>query len=318
MPLLIRYRYNRCEMPTKLFFILLVVAGLCVGCQHVEQISTPTWTPTQIPPTLTPTLTPTPFPPSPTPIPLAAIVNGEAIPLAEFQAELARYRAAQTGSVAEPGEAGKIVLDDIINQVLLMQAARLAGFVVGDVELKAHLDQLIQDIGGEQALNKWLANNGYSLETFQDALERSIAVAWMRDRIIASVPKTAEQVHARQILLYYADQANLVLKQLQAGKDFATLALSYDSVSGGDLGWFPRGYLTELTLEEAAFKLQPNEFSLVIQTRLGYHILQVIERQVDRPLEPDALRSMQMLAMREWLKDRRTQSEILILIDMPK
>ncbi len=44
--------------------------------------------------------------------------------------------------------------------------------------------------------------------------------------------------------------------QLQAGADFATLAYRYDPLTGGDLGWFPRGVLTQPAVEEAAFSLQ--------------------------------------------------------------
>jgi peptidyl-prolyl cis-trans isomerase C len=305
-------------MVKKVLLIILILCGLCVGCQTIEQVPNATLTPTEKPPTVSPSPTPTPFQPSPTPIPLAARVNGDVITLSEFDSELARYRSAQPGIVFKPGQAEKAVLDDLIDQILLIQQARLAGFELNDIQLKTHLDQLIQDSGGAESFNKWLVTNGYSLETFKDSLWRSSCTAWMRDRIIASVPLVAEQVHARQILFFYADQANQVLNQLQAGKDFATIALRYDPVAGGDLGWFPRGYLTELKLEEAAFSLQPEEFSLVIQTRLGYHILQVLERQVDRPLEPDALRSLQVKALGDWLIIQREKSEIVIIIDLPK
>jgi peptidyl-prolyl cis-trans isomerase C len=314
-----RYRYNRIDMSTKSIIFLLIFIGVCVGCQNQNIVQTPLLTsvPTRLSATRTSTLTPTPFQPSPTPIPLAARVNGDGITLAEFQAELARYRAALPIDNSKPGEAEKIVLDDLIDRVLLVQGSRQAGYVLDDEKIKSRLDLLIQDVGNEEAFNKWLANNGYSLETFQVALERSIAVTWMRDWITAQVPQTAEQIHARQILLFNVDQANQVLGQLQAGKDFATLAFDYDPVAGGDLGWFPRGYLTEIKIEEAAFNLQPGEYSAVIQTRLGYHIVEVIERQADRPLDPDALRTLQASALVEWLKNRREQSEIIVLISIP-
>jgi peptidyl-prolyl cis-trans isomerase C len=296
-------------------FWLLVLIGSSVACGN-RPASPP---PTLVSPSLTPspTLTATPFQPSPTPIPLAARVNGEAISLADFQAELARYKAArQAAGLEVEAEAGKIVLDDLIDQLLLAQGAKEAGFVMDEAALQARLAELIAEVGGEQALNQWLAKNGYTSESFRTALQRSVAAAWMRDQIAASVPEIAEQVHARQILHYNSELANQTLAQLQAGKDFATLAADADPLTAGDLDWFPRGYLSEPKLEEAAFALQPEQYSEVIQTRFGYHIIQVIERQPQRPLSPDVLLTVQIQALREWLAKRRSQSEI-IFYDLP-
>ena len=133
-------------------------------------------------------------------------------------------------------------------------------------------------------------------------------------RSIAAVPQTAEQVHARQILLFSADEANNAYAQLQSGKDFAKLAATYNPVTEGDLGWFPRGYLLDSKLEEAAFNLQPGQYSTVIQTPTGFHILLVIERDPNRPLEPDALQALQGQALQKWLEARHSQSEIQVLL----
>jgi hypothetical protein len=77
--------------------------------------------------------TSTPEPPTATPIPAAATVNGEIIPLAEYQAELARYKSAQAalGLSFTDADAATAVLDDMIAQTLLAQGARAAG-PVGD------------------------------------------------------------------------------------------------------------------------------------------------------------------------------------------
>lgn len=288
-------------------------------------------TPSALPATLTP------FPPAPTatPEPLAAIVNGQAITLAEFQAELARYQSAAAGGAntppgstpaASPGpestQAGidlasqgrKQVLDDLIDQTLLAQATVKDGFVVDDVTVQAHMDQLASQLGGAQGLESWMAAHGYQEAGFRQDLARSIAAAHMRDQIIASVPAAVEQVHARQILLYNSDQANQVLARIQAGADFAELAAQVDPVMHGDLDWFPRGYLTDQALEDAAFSLQPDQHSGVIHTSLGYHILQVIERDPQHPLSPDARLVLQNKALADWLKQRRSQSQIQILI----
>jgi peptidyl-prolyl cis-trans isomerase C len=139
-------------------------------------------------------------------------------------------------------------------------------------------------------------------------------MAWMRDQLIAQVPTTAEQVHVRQILLYSSDQANEVLAQLKAGKDFAALAAQYDPLTFGDLGWSPRHYLLDPKIEEAVFSLQPGQSSDVIQTSAGFHIIQVIERESQRPLDSNALLALQLQALDNWLQERRNQSQIQFLL----
>jgi peptidyl-prolyl cis-trans isomerase C len=136
----------------------------------------------------------------------------------------------------------------------------------------------------------------------------------MRDKILSELPGTVEQVHARQILLYNLDEANEVYIQLGAGEDFATLSAQYDPVAKGDLGWFPKGYLLHPRLEEVAFSLQPGEYSQVVETEIGFHILQVIERDAQHPLIPDAQLVLQLQALQNWLETRRAQSDIQVLL----
>jgi peptidyl-prolyl cis-trans isomerase C len=128
------------------------------------------------------------------------------------------------------------------------------------------------------------------------------------------VPRTAEQVHARQILLYNPAQANEVLGLLKAGNDFGNLAVEYDPVTRGDLGWFPRGYLLDPKLEEVAFGLEPGAFSEIVETVAGYHILQVLEREAQRPLSPEAWLAQQTQAVQSFLDEQRDQGEIQILL----
>ena len=295
---------------------LLIASLLWVACGRIESTPTAASLPSATS-TLTPTKTstPTPFPPSPTPEPLAASVNGEEISLAEYQSELARYHASQPSSDANAAyDNGARVLDDLIDQVLLAQGARENGFTVDDTLVQDHLDRLVDQVGGEGPFAAWLADQGYTQDSFRPALARAIAAAWMRDQIIAKVPDTAEQVHARQILLYNSDQAEQVLAELDAGKDFATLSATYSPATLGELGWFPRGYLSSSAVEEAAFSLQPGEHSQVIESEIGFQIIEVIERDPDRPLDPDARMVLQEKALQDWLAMKRDQSEIEIFL----
>jgi parvulin-like peptidyl-prolyl isomerase len=133
----------------------------------------------------------------------------------------------------------------------------------------------------------------------------------MRDKILAEVPSTAEQVHVQQILLYNQVDAQSFYTQLTSGADFDELALRADPLTRGDLGWVPRGYLLEPKIEEAAFTLNLGAYSDVLATDVGFHIVRVLERDPQRPLSPDAYLVLQELALKAWLEGQRQQAEIL-------
>ncbi|MBU4224905.1 MAG: peptidylprolyl isomerase [Chloroflexi bacterium] len=265
-------------------------------------------------PTATSTPSPTPLPPTPTPIPLAATVNGEGITAAEFEAELARFQSAQTalGNNVSLEEATQRVMGDLIDQLLLAQGAQAEGFSVEDAMLQNRIARLSEQAGGADKLAAWEAQHGFTDESFRLALGRQLAAAWMRDKIIAGVPNTAEQVHVRQILFYNADTAQKVLDQLKSGADFNTLAAQYDPATQGELGWFTRGYLLQPQIEAAAFALQIGQTSDVIQTTLGYHILMLLERDPNRMLSPDARLTLQNQALENWLQEQRAKSTITL------
>ena len=272
---------------------------------------------------------------TPTAIPLIALVNGEPITQASYQAELARLQAASGTTDGTPSgistgtpsgiptgtpsgmelatENEKRALDELIDQVLLAQGAAEAGFSVDDVLLQERYDSLVAALGSPQALEDWMAENGYTEDAFRQDLRRGIAAAWMRDQVIAAVPEAVEQVHARQILLTTAEEASQVLADLRGGADFADLAAEYDPLADGELGWFPRGYLFDKELENAAFSTSAGEHSQVIETPSGFHILQVIERNLQQPLSPDARYVLQVQALQDWLAQRRSQSEIQVI-----
>ncbi len=257
----------------------------------------------------------TPAPPTATPVPLAVIINGEGIPLAEFQAEMERLQASSaiTGTILA-SDTNTIVLNELIDQTLLAQAAAEDGYSVDDTLLQSRINALEDQLGGTQALADWQAAQGYSGEDFVQALKRSIGAAWMRDQIIAVVSETADQVHVMEILVPTSAEADQVYASLQSGQDFLELAATYNPVTKGDLGWFPRGYLSDVVIEEAAFALQPNQYSAVIKTDIGFHILYLVERDPEHALQPDARRALQVRTLQEWISERRNQSEIQILL----
>lgn len=265
----------------------------------------------------TPTLelpTSTPLPPTATPPPSVATVNGEYITIAEFQSELERYKAAQTalGLSFTDEDAGKAVLEDLIAQVLLSQAARAANFTLTEADLQSRVDALAAQLGSADALSQWQSAHGYDDASFRFALKRSIEAAWMRDKIIADVPTVVEQIHVRQILTYNEVDARAALDEIKAGADFDEKAAFFDPVTFGELGWVPRGYLLDPLADEALFALQPGMYTDVIATDAGFHIFKAVERG-EHPLTPDALLTVQELAVHTWLAEQRAKSEITLI-----
>jgi peptidyl-prolyl cis-trans isomerase C len=264
-------------------------------------------------PTLTPTATLTPEPPTATPEPMALTVNREGITVVEFNAEVQRYLTSQTnlGKTISAEEAAEAVKEDLTAQLLLAQAARADGFILDEAGLQARVDSLAAQVGGADALSKWQSEHGYNEPAFRSALRRAAEATWMRDKILAEVPSTAEQVHVQQILLYNQDTALSFLTQLNGGADFDELASRADPLTRGDLGWVPRGYLLEPKIEEAAFNLTIGQHSDVIATDVGFHILRILARDPQRPLSPDAYLALQELALKNWVEAQRQQAEIV-------
>jgi peptidyl-prolyl cis-trans isomerase C len=116
------------------------------------------------------------------------------------------------------------------------------------------------------------------------------------------------------------EEADRLHDQLDSGADFATLARTYSQdpntrEAEGDLGWFPRGILTVPEVEEVAFSLSPGQYSEVVPSLLGYHIVQVVERDPAREVSPDNLHLLQERALQEWVEGLRAQADIQIFVD---
>jgi peptidyl-prolyl cis-trans isomerase C len=289
-------------MLSKPRFLTQLTLAIVLGLSACASFA-PTNTPTPQPPTSTP------LPPSPTPPPSVAIVDGEYITTAEFQAEMERYKLIQTslGLTFTDEDARTAVLDELIAQFLLAKAARDSNFTLTDEELQSR----IAARGDAATLSGWQTARGYDDASFRIALRRSIEAAWMRDKIIADTPTVVEQIHLRQILTYNEGDANYALQQLQGGTEFDTLAALYDPITLGELGWVPPGYLLDPKADEAVFALQAGATSGIVQTDAGFHIFKALERG-DHALTPDALLTVQQQALQDWVTNQRASSEIVL------
>jgi peptidyl-prolyl cis-trans isomerase SurA len=94
----------------------------------------------------------------------------------------------------------------------------------------------------------------------------------------------APKVNSDSKQLAYEKIAELRARVLN-GDNFGTLALMYSDDKGsaqrrGELGFFSRGDMVP-EFEAAAFKLKPDSISKIIETKYGYHILQLVDRKGD-------------------------------------
>jgi len=320
----------------RLGFVIAIIMGLLVSCgpgeAPVSEGITPQPTNTATQEVAPPPATATVAAPSPTPTserPLAALVNGQPILLADYQQEIARFEAAMAGQgfdlKSEDGQAmlaqmRRQVLDSMIEQVLISQTATQEGMAVSEEELEAVIQQSIEEGGGQASFEEWLQTSDLTYEDFKEEIRFQLLAQAIFERLAASVPTTAEQVHARHILVQTEEEAQAILAQLQGGGDFVALARerSQDEntkETGGDLGFFPRGQLISPELEEAAFALQPGQISEVVQSQFGYHIVQVLEKVTDRPLPLEVLNSLKEQAFAAWMQEQWDKATVERFID---
>lgn len=287
-----------------IWMLLLVIISAC---------SSPT---TEVVESETPSLateSPTPEKPTPTLIPAAAIINGEPLPLSWFENELSQYiRSQEAGGelVEDISAARDYVLEDLIDQFLLAQGAMDSGIIIDDEQVQGRIDALRAEVD----LDAWMTEWGYTSESLAQSLKWQMLALAQRDLILDSVLDPVEQVELQQVFAYTETGARNAIAGLNAGRSFEEVAFEFDPVTGGYLGWVPRGYLLIPELEEAAFNLAVGDHSQVIESEIGYHILKVLSRE-ERPLSSDARLTLQREALHTWLAEQRELSQIEVLID---
>lgn len=124
-----------------------------------------------------------------------------------------------------------------------------------------------------------------------------------------------QELKLRHILVDNATLAGAILTRLRSGQEFAALASQYSlcpsAEEGGELGWIRRGQAA-IAFEEAAFSLEDNGLSEVVETPMGYHVIQRLD---SRPAgdSPEGQELAQMVAMQ--LTQEAQQAEILEQIE---
>lgn len=140
------------------------------------------------------------------------------------------------------------------------------------------------------------------------------------DKEVAAMPKE-EEVHARHILVKTEAEAKDIIKQLDAGKDFAELAKEKSTdpnkSEGGDLGYFTHGRMVK-AFEDAAFSIPVGSYSKTpVKTEFGWHVIKVEDKRIAPPPPFDQVKDqVRQLVMRdkylELLKQAKASTKIEI------
>lgn len=297
----------------------LVGALLLAGCASRPPTPRPVPTPTLSlaeevapPPTLAPTPTVGMDRSS-----AVALVNGQPIARARWEEEVRRVQAVlavQGGEIPPPEEIAQAVLEELINEQLIRQAAEAEGLAISESQLDEVIAREIEVAGGEAAFEVWLAQNHLSREEYRAATGLQLLTSALREWLTSDLRATQPQIHLRHILLATEEEAATLQAELDNGADFATLAATHSTdpgtwAQGGDLGWLPRGLLPT-PLDDTVWSLGPGERAPILQSEFGFHLVEVIEQAPARPLSLEMLQTLQQQAWERWLSAARAQAEI--------
>jgi parvulin-like peptidyl-prolyl isomerase len=278
--------------------------------------------PVATPPIQLPDATPT-APPN-----TAALVNGKPVSLQDFDTQVNQAMAylkqqPNFDSTSQEGQAAisqlrRQVLSWMIDQTLIEQTAVREGVSVSEDQVQAEVTRLI---GSDAAkFDEWLKTNGLTRETFKAQLQRELLGVALQEHILGSASPIVEQVHARHILVMSEAEAMNVLLKLRAGGEFSALAKEYSqdkgsSQMGGDLGFFPRSIMP-VEIEAVAFSLSPGQFSGIVKSDFGYHIIEVVEKDPARKVTDEMLATWRQKSFQRWLEAQRSVAKVFTYISL--
>jgi len=159
-----------------------------------------------------------------------------------------------------------------------------------------------------------LVRSGLTEDEYKQMAEAAVLIDKIRQQMEDGLPASVESVHLRQIELSDEAAADDVVKQLQAGADFAALAAekSLDTTSkdkGGDLGWIPRGYLDK-SLEDTVFALEPGKVQSVPTQSGAASVFLVVEKAQGQPIDADKKARLATTALQKWVDEKKAQLDV--------
>jgi len=230
------------------------------------------------------------------------------------------------------------VLQDILNQKMIQQAAAKEGVTLSDAQFKAKIDESLKRMGME-TVDQLLTQFRVTWYRYMSGTKVSaLAEATVQKQVKVTDAEYAEWIKASHILVRFpqdekdkAKQEEIAKKKIdevnakiKAGEDFAKLANEYsedpsNSVGGekkgGDLGWFSKGRMVQ-EFEKAAFEMKAGEISEPVKTLYGFHIIKVEKLGKDATPAEKADLNKQIMerkvpgALGQWFSELQNKSKI--------
>ncbi len=200
-----------------------------------------------------------------------AAIDGTKIYLSDVERTAAAKGLIEEGSPLAPGQPiFQQVLDELIDQRLLALDA-LRRSLDQDDETRRRLSAARERILGNVLVEQHLR------ETVNEA-----SIRRMYDEQSGLIDR-GDEILARHILLATEQEAINVIKDLEAGKDFASLAreLSKDTGTqerGGDLGYFTKDML-DSAFTDIIFATPIGTRAKPFKTQYGWHVVEVQKRR---------------------------------------
>lgn len=199
-----------------------------------------------------------------------------------------------------------LILED--NELVRQGAAAVGLPHVTDDEITQEIKDMLfpeEEEIDEEAYRQFLDAIGLSDSEFREAVGVEVLKGKFEDYLKEQVPQSAEQVHVQAIIVANETAAQAVMDRLDAGEDFASLAEEYE---GGDLGWLPRGIMSE-DFDEVAFSIEMGNVSQPFSTAGGYYIIKVLEKE-ERALDETTREQLEANAFSSWLDEQREQKVV--------
>lgn len=248
---------------------------------------------------------------------VAGIVGNEVIYLSEVENNVAQVLSSGNKTSVEILRCR--MLEELLVSKMFLDQARIDSIVVSessiDGDLNMTLNDFIRRAGSEKALEEYFKKsmieikldlkkslmNQQIISEVQSSIAEDIAVTPADvKRFYLGIPKDSLPVVPAKVELSIiqldppageenkaeARQKLLNLRsRILAGESFSTLAVLYSediesAKQGGEIGFMMRGQL-EKEYADAAWGLSKNTVSKIIETKVGFHIIQVIDRKGD-------------------------------------
>lgn len=245
---------------------------------------------------------------------IVAVVNNDAITLAELQESILMFRQENRQQVsASDEELARQFLTRLIDNRLQLQEAERDKIVVDEIELNEEITERMKRFGTKtiEEFEALVKSQGLTVEAVRKRLRDSLRVTKVvRRRVTLRVSVTDPEIthyieenrskletglsyHAGHILIVPESdtdagwegariRADMIRTQAIEGGNFADLAKknSRDASAkdGGDLGNLHRGELSP-EIEEQILALRPGEVSRPYKSPLGYHVFRLESKE---------------------------------------